>query len=90
MQRTTRGKASRKATQIRIPKEPSETALELLSEETGEEDAYRSAPEQSQPGLDSSRTCVEDLTSSKTQGTDEGPRNTKAYIGLAVKSCSVM
>ena len=90
MQRTTREKASRKAIQKRISKEPSETALELLSEETGEDDAYLSAPEQSQPGLDSSSTCVEDLTSSKTQGTDEDTRNTNAYIGLAAESCSVM
>ena len=78
LRRNTRGKASRKAIQIRIPKEPSETALALLIEETGEEDGYQSAPEHSQPGLESSRVCVEDLTSSKTQCTDEDPKNTSA------------
>ncbi|KAH0500379.1 cysteine-rich perinuclear theca 12 [Microtus ochrogaster] len=78
LRRNTRGKASRKAIQIRIPKEPSETALALLIEETGEEYAKLSAPKQSQPGLDSSHTCVEDLTSSKTQGTNEDPKNTNA------------
>ena len=78
LRRNTPGKASRKAIQIKIPTEPSETALALLIEETGEHDAYLSAPEQSQPCLDSSRTCVEVLTSSKTQGADEDPRNTDA------------
>lgn len=62
---------------MRIPKAPSETALALLIEETGE-DANLEAPEQSQPALDSSRVCVEDLTSSKTQGTNEDPINTNA------------
>lgn len=65
--------------QMRIPKEPSETALALLiREEMGENDDNPNAPEQSQLGLDSSRVCAEDLTSSKTQSTDEDPKNTNA------------
>lgn len=48
-----------KAIQMRIPKEPSGTALALLiREETGENDDNLNAPEQSQPGLDSSRVCI--------------------------------
>ncbi|XP_076418341.1 uncharacterized protein LOC143270907 [Peromyscus maniculatus bairdii] len=64
--RTTRRKASKKNIKMRIPKQPSETALALLIHEQMSENVNPNAPEQSQPDLESSCICVEDLTSSET------------------------